>query len=701
MARIRIASTSGASENTIVFSPAGGHSHNGRNSSLIDSTAYSMYDFSPTFVGTEVNPDRAVRQENNRIAFEDVIKRVVNNSVLAPAGIRLDPGSLNGSLIIANTITANQLAANTITASEISAGTITANELSSNIVLINNRITSQNWNGTIQANGTIYSNGIGSSGWAITNTHAVFDSTLIRGAIAADSLLTPGLSISNTGAISSTSFNVTAAGNVTATNANITGSITSGSGTIGGWTIDTNRIYGGSTYLYSNGQITSGNFNVTSGGVLSATGASITGTLTSSAGTIGGWTINPASISAGNTALYSNGQITNGNFSVSSGGVLSATGASISGAVTATSGTFTGTINAAGGTFNGYVTAGGSSFGRLDNINGYYHGININGTFQSCFIRGNAGEVYFRADNGTQWIKFENGSVQISTPGFSVNGSSASFAGSISASTISGTTISGSTLSTNDGTNGLLITSDGYLRGTGGNGVRIQNSDGTTGSTKFFKNSITTDDISTNLISITPNGTDEVNINPSGIETDVEISTGGIRVGNGKTISATTAFYTSGSGTSARMQTVGSVQYLTGGSSSRHLKENIKDLEDSIGILKTLKPKVYNFRVDAFQDNDPITGKPWTEEARQLANFDIKYGLILEDVLEVRPELISYIHEKTETPYDQEGGYADISSWKPQMWEEADVLVLCVKAIQELSAKNEELESRIQTLEGV
>jgi hypothetical protein len=40
MARIRIASTSGASENTIVFSPAGGHSHNGRNSSLIDSTAY-------------------------------------------------------------------------------------------------------------------------------------------------------------------------------------------------------------------------------------------------------------------------------------------------------------------------------------------------------------------------------------------------------------------------------------------------------------------------------------------------------------------------------------------------------------------------------------------------------------------------------------------------------------------------------------
>jgi hypothetical protein len=295
MARIRIASTSGASENTIVFSPAGGHSHNGRNSSLIDSTAYSIYDFSPTFVGTEVNPDRAVRQENNRIAFEDLIKRVVNNSVLAPAGIRLEPGSLNGSLIIANTITANQLAANTITASQISAGTITANELSSNIVLINNRIVSQNWNGTIQANGTIFSNGIGSAGWAITNTHAVFDSTLIRGSIAANSLLTPNLTISNTGAITSTSFNVTAGGNVTATNANITGSITSGSGTIGGWTIDTARIYGGSTYLYSNG-----------------------------------------SMAIGATTLASNGRITNGNFTLSAAGELIATNANIAGSITAT-----------------------------------------------------------------------------------------------------------------------------------------------------------------------------------------------------------------------------------------------------------------------------------------------------------------------------------------------------------------------------
>lgn len=262
MARIRIAGTSGASENTIVFSPAGGHSHNGRNSSLIDSTAYSMYDFSPTFVGTEVNPDRAVRQENNRIALEDTIKRVVNNSVLAPAGIRLEQGSLNGSLIIANTITANQLAANTITAAEIfantitadqiAANTITADELVSNIVLVNNIIRSN-----------VFTSG--SAGWRISNDGtAEFSNVVVRG------------------------------------------NIFSNVGTIGGWTLDSNSLFSGTktasgSYTPTTGQMTIGSdghisankFRINSDGSLFATGADISGAVTattlsaSSSGRIG------------------------------------------------------------------------------------------------------------------------------------------------------------------------------------------------------------------------------------------------------------------------------------------------------------------------------------------------------------------------------------------------------------------------------
>jgi hypothetical protein len=650
MARIRIAGTSGASENTIVFSPAGGHSHNGRNSSLIDSTAYSMYDFSPTFVGTEVNPDRAVRQENNRIAFEDVIKRVVNNSVLAPAGIRLEPGSLNGSLIIANTITANQLAANTITASEISAGTITANELSSNIVLINNRITSQNWNGTIQANGTIYSNGIGSSGWAITNTHAVFDSTLIRGAIAADSLLTPGLSISNTGAISSTSFNVTAAGNVTATNANITGSITSGSGTIGGWTIDTARIYGGSTYLYSNGQITSGNFNVTSGGVLSATGASITGTLTSSAGTIGGWTINPASISAGSTALYSNGQITNGNFSVSSAGVLSATGASITGTLTSSAGTIGGwTINpssiSAGSTAlysNGQITNGAfsvSSGGVLSAT-----GVNISGAIT--------------ASSGTF-----TGTVNANAGTFS---GSITASGTISGGTISGATVSGGTVTsgTFDGLGDGLRLTGGYIQGSG-TGVRIMNYDGYGGATQFFNNTTFT---STSWAALFAAGTGSSQFRADGNGIRV-VTTGNKPVTLDRDYVATAHFIqfnTDGGGQVGviRYNSASTVSYVT--SSDRRLKENIEEIKNSLDTIKKLKPSTYTF----IDDDDGV-----------------QYGFIAQEVYEVHKAPVSVGGDDVKT--DPWG--IDYGKFTP----------ILTAGIKDLIAKIEELEARIQTLEGV
>lgn len=269
MARYSIAGTTGTSENTIVFIPSGGHSHNGQNSSLIDTSAYSVYDFSPTFVGTDINPERAIRQENNRIALEDLIKRVVNNSVLAPAGIRLDPGSLNGSLIAANTITASQLAANTITADEIAASTITANQLTSNIVLVNNSIQS-----------SVYT--AGSAGWRISNTgSAEFNNVTVRGTVAATA------------------------------------------GNIAGWTINSSNITGGSTVLYnngtavfgnttiySNGRITNGNFTVSASGVLSATSASISGTITAGSGsTIGGWNIYTSTLesSSGGTILYGSG----------------------------------------------------------------------------------------------------------------------------------------------------------------------------------------------------------------------------------------------------------------------------------------------------------------------------------------------------------------------------------------------------------
>lgn len=142
---------------------------------------------------------------------------------------------------------------------------------------------------------------------------------------------------------------------------------------------------------------------------------------------------------------------------------------------------------------------------------------------------------------------------------------------------------------------------------------------------------------------------------------------------------------------------IGGYDCLARPSSLRELKENIEDINDGLSILQSLRPRKYNFRADAFSDIDPNTGQPWTDEAKAFAALDHKYGFIVQEVLEARPDLISY-------SFDSEGeenpNYLDFSKWKPTMWEDVDVLVLCVKAIQELSAEVTSLKERIVTLEG-
>lgn len=249
-----------ASENTIYFYPGqGGHSHSGENSSFIDTSKYSLFDFSWGFLG---DPSRVSSQTMNYNSFQNFIVETINNAVLKPAGLILQPGTVNGDSdiisnsistkliaanaitaneIAANTITANQIAANTITANQIAAGAITADELTANIVLINNIIRSNNFDGTILSNGAITT--AGTAGWAVSGQgQAVFDTTFIRGAIVAASVSTPGIDILSNGAISSANFNVTAGGDLTATNANITGQINATSGSIGNWDISAGNI---------------------------------------------------------------------------------------------------------------------------------------------------------------------------------------------------------------------------------------------------------------------------------------------------------------------------------------------------------------------------------------------------------------------------------------------------------------------------
>jgi hypothetical protein len=116
-------------------------------------------------------------------------------------------------------------------------------------------------------------------------------------------------------------FEVLNDGSVTATNATITGAITATSGSIGGWSVDSSRIYNA---LASSPYIAGVQGSSTSTGVAFFAGGTI---------------------STGETAA----------FKVTNDGALTATNATITGAVTATSGSFTGSITANSGSIGGWA----------------------------------------------------------------------------------------------------------------------------------------------------------------------------------------------------------------------------------------------------------------------------------------------------------------------------------------------------------
>jgi hypothetical protein len=153
----------GVSENSILFFQ-GGHKHDGVSSSLIDVTKYSIYDF---VVGKTGDSARQAAQQKNYDSLKGVISSIITTDILGPSGVRLGPNSVQSV--------------------NISAGAVTASELAANIVLVNNVISSSNFDGTVAANGVI--TGQGTAGWAITSSgDAVFSNTAIRGTLTAGAL---------------------------------------------------------------------------------------------------------------------------------------------------------------------------------------------------------------------------------------------------------------------------------------------------------------------------------------------------------------------------------------------------------------------------------------------------------------------------------------------------------------------------------
>lgn len=141
-------------EGQIIHKRLGGHNHDGIVSSLIDTSSYSIYDFTMGVRETNLNTTRGRTQRSNELAFKTLVVAAVEERVLNPQGITLK--------------------ANSITANEIAANTIKADNLSANLVLVNNIIRSNNYQ----------SGPLGANGWIIySNGKAEFNDVTIRGNI--------------------------------------------------------------------------------------------------------------------------------------------------------------------------------------------------------------------------------------------------------------------------------------------------------------------------------------------------------------------------------------------------------------------------------------------------------------------------------------------------------------------------------------
>jgi hypothetical protein len=347
--------TSGTSESNIVFFAAGGHNHDGSNSSLIDASKYSIFDFDQGFLRT--NTERSARQDRNRILFEDTVREIFRT-----AGVELGDNVISAQNIIAGTITANELAANTIVANNIAANTITSNELALNT------ITAANLSNTITLTSQLVQSGnyiAGTSGWAIySNGYSEFGNGNFRGNITASGGTFTGKMTAG----------LTEIGNNIRDAANYAGIALRNDSWENAWVKRSdNSVYfrAGSATKYIQVDTTGTttiqfpNFSVDNSGNMIASNVDISGKITASSGAIGGWTIGSTTISGGSTTLRSNGQLIVGNTTIyANGRILNSNfNVSASGALTATSATITGTINATGGSFSGDISANGTITG--------------------------------------------------------------------------------------------------------------------------------------------------------------------------------------------------------------------------------------------------------------------------------------------------------------------------------------------------
>jgi hypothetical protein len=115
-------------------------------------------------------------------------------------------------------------------------------------------------------------------------------------------------------------------------------------------------------------------------------------------------------------------------------------------------------------------------------------------------------------------------------------------------------------------------------------------------------------------------------------------------------------------------------------SSNRDLKENITPISDSMSLIEKLSPQKFNWKLTEENKGDELS----ILEKQTHKSM----GFILEDVLEVSPELVTWRKKEDGTLF---AGY----------WKVDDFVALAIQGIKELNTKVSILESEILELKGM
>jgi hypothetical protein len=641
-----------------------------------------LFDFNPGYRGSQ---SRITIQQANQAALEEWVMNLVNTKVLAPAGLDLAPGLLSGKSIRANTITATELQANTITADEIAANAVTANELAANLVLVNNVIRSNNYDGTIAANGAITANG--NAGWAIT------------------------------------SF-----GSAEFANAVIRGNVTANAGSIGGWTISSNSITAGSTTLSStgavtfgntviasNGQITNGGYTLSNTGVLTATGANINGTINASDGFIAGININASEIQSNGFSAGSAGfRIgADGNSEFNNVTVRGALATGSVGGLDVTGGNLVAGDEVGLGAVGEYVKIDASghfiAYKYVDNLLSpdYWVNVDINDTDAGITVRGTTNGTDLTSSITSSVIRaglYHESATNIWVgSGYGIRGRGTyTYLGGDSDSVNTGTMrVVNATALYNDpsttSTNKLVcITSSGTLQVYGG----VANTYATDTHTHSYSQITSKPSFMplTGATIATFTLVTDFGDTSTGTIFASERSNGGIALSTRANGYVSASQFPSIASGSTVVRSGGFLYYL---SSTIKIKENIEYLDTPVlDFVKKLKPVKYTMKRN---DAD-------TDYTYQLKQLDTQLGFIVEDIEEIQNELgvnlITYdssdygkFDKRTESPpFSSDEDFDDI---EPRMYKETSLISISIKAIQDLISEIDDLKARIQVLEGV